>query len=59
MNIIQRVNGNEKIRQHLLKLGLVPGSSIRIVAKFGNNVIVNVRDSRIAISASMAMKIMV
>jgi ferrous iron transport protein A len=57
--IVQRINGGERVRQHLFKLGFVVGSEISVVAKFGNNVIVKVKDSRVAIGAGMASKIMV
>jgi len=58
-NIINSIKGNDEMRNHLLKLGFVPGSEIIIVSRFGNNLIVNIKESRIAISAGMANKIMV
>ena len=58
-NVIRKVGGNPEIRQHLENLGFVVGGSVRIVATIGGNVIVNVKESRIAISKEMAQRIMV
>lgn len=58
-SIIKRVGGNPETRQHLENLGFVPGSSVKIVSAIGGNLIVNVKDSRVAISKEMACKIMV
>jgi ferrous iron transport protein A len=56
---IKKISGGDRVRHHLFKLGFVVGSEIIVVAKFGNNVIVKVKDSRVAIGAGMASKIMV
>ena len=58
-NIVQRVGGSPEVRQHLKELGFVPGSSVTIINTFGENVIVKVKESRIAISGEMARKIMI
>lgn len=58
-NIIRRVGGSPEIKKHLENLGFVVGGSVRIVSQMGGNLIVNVKESRVAISESMAMKIMV
>ena len=58
-NIIKKVGGSPDVKKHLEDLGFVPGSSVTLVTANGGNVIVNVKDSRIAISSEMAMKIMV
>ena len=58
-NIIQRVGGSPEVRQHLKELGFVPGSSVTIINTLGGNVIVKVKESRIAISDEMARKIMI
>lgn len=57
--IIKRIGGSAEIKHHLEDLGFVPGSVVKIVAMMGGNVIVNVKESRIAISREMAGKIMV
>jgi ferrous iron transport protein A len=56
---IKRVGGKEETRQFLAKLGFVPGSRVTVVAEIGGNVIVNVKESRVAVSREMALKIMV
>lgn len=58
-NMIRKVGGNSQVRTHLENLGFVPGSSVTVIAKIGGNLIVNVKESRIAISREMAGKIMV
>lgn len=58
-SIIKKVGGNQEVRQHLEKLGFVPGASVTVVSEFSGNVIVKIKDSRIAISREMAGKIMV
>lgn len=58
-NIIRRVGGSPEIKKHLENLGFVVGGSVRVVSQMGGNLIVNVKESRVAISESMAMKIMV
>ncbi|MCI8349148.1 MAG: ferrous iron transport protein A [Firmicutes bacterium] len=58
-NIIRKVGGNPEVRTHLENLGFVPGSSVKIIASMGGNLIVNIKESRIAISKEMASKIMV
>lgn len=58
-NSIMRIGGNPKIKKHLEQLGFLPGSEITVVTKIKGNVIVNVKEARIAISEEMARKIMV
>ena len=57
--IIKRVGGSPEVKKHLENLGFVAGGSVRIVSRLGGNVIVNVKESRVAISEEMARKIMV
>lgn len=57
--VIQKINGKEEIRKFLESLGFVAGSAVTIVTEIGGNVIVNVKDSRVAIGRDMAQKIMV
>lgn len=57
--IIQKVNGKEDTRKFLESLGFVAGSAVTIITEIGGNVIVNIKDSRIAIGRDMANKIMV
>ncbi|MGI6202500.1 MAG: FeoA family protein [Eubacteriales bacterium] len=58
-NIIKKVGGTPEIKKHLENLGFVPGGVVRIVSEAGGNLIVNVKESRVAISRAMASKIMV
>ena len=58
-NIIKKVGGSPDVRQHLKELGFVPGSAVTVINALGGNVIVKVKESRIAISDEMARKIMV
>lgn len=57
--IIKRIGGKDEVRTHLENLGFVAGTSIKIINTIGGNLIVNVKESRIAISKEMAQKIMV
>lgn len=58
-NIIQKVGGSTETKHHLENLGFILGSSIRIINKSNGNIIVNIKDTRIAISKELAKKIMV
>ena len=58
-NIIRRVGGSPEVKQHLENLGFVIGGSVTVVTSMGGNLIVNVKESRIAISREMAQKIMI
>lgn len=56
---IKRVGGKEETRRFLENLGFVTGGTVTLLSEAGGNVIVNVKDSRIAIGKEMARKIMV
>lgn len=56
---VARVGGKEETRKFLENLGFVPGVSVTVISRLGGNMIVNVKDSRIAIGNDMANKIMV
>lgn len=58
-NTIVKVGGKEETRKFLENLGFVTGAVVTVVASMGGNVIVNIKESRVAISKEMAMKIMV
>ena len=58
-NIIKKIGGKPEIKQHLENLGFVVGGTVKIVNTMGGNVIVNVKESRIAISKEMAQKIII
>ena len=58
-NTIRKVSGNPEVKKHLEDLGFVVGGEVTVVSSIGGNLIVNVKESRIAISREMAGKIMV
>lgn len=58
-NMIRKIGGNPEVRAHLENLGFVTGGNVTVVSTIGGNLIVNVKDSRVAISREMASKIMV
>ncbi len=58
-NIIRKVGGSPEVKKHLENLGFVAGGTVNVVAEMGGNLIVNVKESRIAISREMAAKIMI
>lgn len=58
-NTIKKIGGSPEVKQHLENLGFVVGGTVTIVNTLGGNVIVNVKESRVAISEEMARKIMV
>lgn len=57
--IIKKVGGKEDTRRFLANLGFVAGSKVTVVSEIGGNMIVNVKDSRVAIGKDMANKIMI
>ena len=58
-NVIKRIGGKEKTRKFLENLGFVTGGTVTVISQTGGNMIVNVKDSRVAIGKDMAVKIMV
>ena len=58
-NIIKRIGGSPEVKRHLENLGFVVGGEVTVVNTLGGNVIVNVKEARVAISKEMAVKIMV
>lgn len=58
-NIIKKIGGKQEVRAHLENLGFVVGGAVTVINTIGGNVIVNVKESRIAISKEMAQKIMI
>ncbi|MCM1150123.1 MAG: ferrous iron transport protein A [Butyricicoccus sp.] len=58
-NIIRKVGGSPEVKKHLEDLGFVAGGGVTVVSSIGGNLIVNVKESRVAISREMAGKIMV
>lgn len=58
-NIIRKVGGSPEMRRHLAGLGIVAGGAVTVVSTIAGNLIVNVKDTRVAISREMAGRIMI
>ena len=58
-NVIRKVGGREDTRRFLENLGFVVGSAVTVTSRAGGNLIVNVKQSRVAIGSDMANKIMI
>ena len=56
---IKKIGGKEEVRRHLENLGFVVGGVVTVVSAINGSLIVNVKDSRVAIGKDMANKIMV
>lgn len=57
--VIKKITGKDEIRQHLAELGLVVEETVKVVSEVGGNLIVQVKDSRIALDKTMANRIMI
>lgn len=57
--IVRHIGGSPDVKRHLEDLGFVAGENVRIISRIGGNVIVVVKDTRLAIDQAMAAKIMV
>ena len=58
-NRIKKIGGRQEVKAHLENLGFVVGRAVTVINTIGGNVIVNVKESRIAVSREMAQKIMI
>ena len=58
-NFIKKVGGKPEIRQFLENLGFVAGSTVTVISEIRGNLIVSIKESRVAISSEMASKIMI
>ncbi len=56
---VRKISGRDDVRQHLAELGFVVDSDVTVVSEIGGNLIVQVKDSRIALDKTMANRIMV
>ena len=57
--IIRKIGGTPEVKKHLENLGFVVGGNVTVITTLAGNVIVNVKEARVAISEEMARKIMV
>ncbi len=58
-NIIRRVGGSPEMKKHLEDMGFVTGSAVTVMNTIGGNLIVKIKETRVAISREMAGKIFV
>ena len=58
-NLIHKVGGSPEMKKHLEDLGFTAGETVTVVASLGGNIIVKIKESRVAISEEMARKIMI
>ncbi len=58
-NLIRKVGGSPETKKHLEDLGFVAGGNVTVVSAIGGNIIVKVKEARVAISEEMARKIMI
>ena len=59
VNIIKKITGQDEVRRHLAELGFVVGAEVRLISELGGNLILSVKDSRVALDKTMAMRIMI
>ena len=59
VNVIKKIGGSPEVKKHLENLGFVVGGNVIVVNSLGGNVIVKVKEARVAISEEMARKIMI
>ena len=57
--IIRKIGGSPEVKKHLEDLGFTAGTTVRVVAALGGNLIVKVKESRVAISEEMARRILI
>ena len=57
--IVKKVGGNDEVKRHLENLGVVPGSIVTVITELNGNLIVKVKESRIAINEDLAKRIMI
>ena len=58
-NMIKKVGGSPEVKKHLENLGFVAGGNVTVISSIAGNIIVNVKEARVAISKEMAQKIMI
>ena len=58
-NIIKRIGGKDEVKAHLETMGFVAGAKVTVINTIAGNIIVNVKESRVAINKEMAQKIYV
>ncbi len=56
--LIRKITGKDEVRQHLAELGFTVNTMVTVVSDLGGNMILEVKDSRVALGREMAMRIM-
>ena len=59
INIVKRIQGRDETKRFLASLGFVEGGQVQVISEISGNLIVNIKDTRIALSKSMANRIMI
>ena len=59
INTVKRIQGREETKRFLASLGFVEGGQVQVISEISGNLIVNIKDTRIALSKSMANRIMI
>ena len=58
-SVIRKIGGSPEVKKHLENLGFVVGGEVTVISTIGGNLIVRVKESRVAVSKEMAQKIMI
>lgn len=58
-SIVKKITGNDKTKKFLNSLGFVTGANVRVISELGGNLIINIKDTRVALDKEIARKIMV
>lgn len=56
---IRKITGKDEVRQHLAELGFVVDQAVTVISRLGGNLILQVKDSRVALDATMASRIII
>ena len=56
---VRKISGRDETRRFLASLGFVEGGSVTVISELGGNLILSVKESRVALDKTMAMRIMV
>ena len=59
VNVIKKITGKQEVKKHLEDMGFVVGAPIRVVSTVNGNLIVNIKNSKVALDKELAMKIMI
>ena len=58
-NVIKKVTGNPEMKKHLEDMGFVTGAIVSVISTVNGNLIVNIKDTKVALDKQLAMKIMI